>query len=375
MEGNELEGKCAKCKEDINEDYYLCDICNNKVHPACAQLSSSEVRCMPLQKRTLIYACENCKDVLKKVPSLIVLMEEVQKQLTIANRTNTTRVPLPLPQTPRQMQYNEAVKKKVVEEVIVIKPKDKTQDSLKTKKTIEEKINPTAIGAGVSRVKYVRDGGIAISCTKKEDIKNLSENIKKKLSKEYEINIPQKKNPKLKVVNIETKLIENPETLIETIIKQNSINTEEDTRVLKILNAYEDKKRKTGTIIVEVDQNTFNLINKKEVLYIGWRKCKYFEHINVIQCYKCWKFGHMSQQCTNVNIVCPKCSQNHKQEECKSEVYKCVNCKFASEVLKLQHINSDHTAYNRKCEAYKKVFEQLQMRVDYPDIYSTKPNL
>ncbi|CAH1974120.1 unnamed protein product [Acanthoscelides obtectus] len=365
MVGNEEnEDSCTKCKEDIKEDYYTCDVCNGKIHQVCAQLSSSEVRCMPLQKRTLLYACVNCKDVLKKIPNLVIFMEDIKKQL--ADKSTTTPVPIPI----QQSQYSDVLKKRC-EEVIVIKPKDKTQDSSKTKKVVEEKINPAEIGVGVSRVKYVKEGGIAISCTKKEDITNISENIKEKLDKEYEINIPKKKNPKIKVISIQQKYIETPDTLIETIIKQNGISTAEDERVLKIISAYEHKSKKYGIIILEVDQTIFDVINKKEVLYIGWKKCKYFEHVNVIQCYKCWKFGHMAQQCTNANVVCPKCSGNHKQEECTSDVNVCVNCKYALDVLKLQ-VRYDHTAYNRNCEGYKRIFEQLQMRVAYPQLHVNK---
>lgn len=369
MEGNGAGERCSKCEREIDSDYYLCDICSSKIHPTCAQLSSSEVRCMPIQKRTLIYACNGCKDVLKKIPSFINLMEEVGKQLSTVAEMNKAQMSLTLP----PMKCAEVAKKKKVEEVVVIKPKDKTQDSSKTKKVIEEKINPIALGAEVSRIKYVREGGVAISCTNKEDLKNISENIEKKLNKEYKINIPEKKNPRLKVINIEKKLIGDLEKLIDSIVIQNNIDTNEDTKIVKILSAYEDKKRKTGTIILEVDHNTYKLINKKEVLYIGWRRCRYFEHVNVVQCYKCWKFGHMAQQCTGANIVCPKCSENHKQDECKSETNICVNCRYASDVLKIPHVDYQHTAYDRKCEAYKKIFEQLQMRVNYPDTYDN-PN-
>ncbi|CAH2001235.1 unnamed protein product [Acanthoscelides obtectus] len=86
-----------------------------------------------------------------------------KKQL--ADKSTTTPVPIPI----QQSQYSDVLKKRC-EEVIVIKPKDKTQDSSKTKKAVEEKINPAEIGVGVSRVKYVKEGGIAISCTKKKTL-------------------------------------------------------------------------------------------------------------------------------------------------------------------------------------------------------------
>lgn len=61
---------------------------------------------------------------------------------------------------------------------------------------------------------------------------------------------------------------------------------------MKKLNNFEDKIRKPSIDIMEIDGETYNQINKNAVLYIGWRKCKYFDH-NIIQCFKCWKFDHI----------------------------------------------------------------------------------
>lgn len=294
MVGNEQN--CNKCKKDIRDNYYQCDICNEKVHTGCANLSSSETRCMPLQKKMLFFACDDCKCVLKNIPKLVLLMEEVKEQLRDIKSSNPNQLQQPLrvpySEITQRKKHEDPVKKN--EEVIVVKPKDKQQDSLTTKKAIERQINPSSIGAEVSRVKFVRDGGIAISCTKKDDIKNISHNIRDKMSTEYDIELPEKKNPKIKIINIEKHLVEDHDVLIETIILQNRLKTEED-KLLKILHCYEDKRRKTETVILEVDPKTYDQLNQKEVLHIGWRKCRFFDHINIIQCYKCYKFGHIWQ--------------------------------------------------------------------------------
>lgn len=78
----------------------------------------------------------------------------------------------------------------------------------------------------MSRVKFIRDGGVAITCSKKQDISNISHTIKEKMKNGYEIKVPEKKNPKIKIINLEKKMIEDHEVLIERIILQNSIKTE-----------------------------------------------------------------------------------------------------------------------------------------------------
>lgn len=44
-------------------------------------------------------------------------------------------------------------------------------------------------------LKYLRESGISISCTKKDDFKTISDEILNKLSKKYKIQVPEKKNP------------------------------------------------------------------------------------------------------------------------------------------------------------------------------------
>ncbi|CAH1974404.1 unnamed protein product [Acanthoscelides obtectus] len=85
---------------------------------------------MPLQKRVLLFACDKCKVVLKKIPTMVLLMEKVKQQL--ANMRNMDQ-----PTFPKQIsKYSEVVKKNT-EKVVVIKPKDKKQDSSVTQKAIE----------------------------------------------------------------------------------------------------------------------------------------------------------------------------------------------------------------------------------------------
>ena len=131
------------------------------------------------------------------------------------------------------------------------------------------------------------------------------------------------------------------------------------------------KKCKPNTIL-QVDTKTYNQIRRKSVLYIDWRTCYYTDYVHLIQCYKCWKFGHLAKNCKNGNDICPKCAGEHKLEDCNTEQVVCVNWKHASQTLKIPNINFNHAAYNKDCEAYKRVFNQLQQKVNYFDINERK---
>ena len=64
---------------------------------------------------------------------------------------------------------------------------------------------------------------------------------------------------------------------------------------------------------------------------------------NVIQCFKCQKYGHPFFQCKATNSTCLRCAGNHRLSECTAakESAKCSNC------------NGNHAASYKGCQMYK----------------------
>ena len=56
------------------------------------------------------------------------------------------------------------------------------------------------------------------------------------------------------------------------------------------------------------------------------------EYVNkeklIIRCFKCSKFGHLSNSCKNNNSLCPRCGSNKQncKGNCPKQHWKCVNC-------------------------------------------------
>ncbi|CAG9833250.1 unnamed protein product [Diabrotica balteata] len=98
------------------------------------------------------------------------------------------------------------------------------------------KINPCNLGVGVSEVKYIRDGGVAIRCTGngKENVQDVCNNIKMSLGQSYDVKVPEKMNPRIVVVNLDKKDIEDEDLLIEKIVVQNGITTEPSSYDVKV---------------------------------------------------------------------------------------------------------------------------------------------
>ena len=254
------------------------------------------------------------------------------------------------------------------QEVILVKPKDVKQTSSVTKREVETKVDPSEIGLGVSRIKYVNKGGVAIKCNKEcKPIENICSDLEDKLGQEYEVKKLDKRNPKIKIFNVYKKDAEDEEQLIEKILKQNSLSAIRD---IKVDHKYEAKDDRFCNVIVQLDTDTLSQLNDKETLNIGWKMCRFIDYINLIQCFRCGRFGHVAKYCKNENEICLKCSGPHSSKECRNpDDQICGNCKYASEVLKIPKVDFNHYATDRNCAVYKRTLDEIQQKIDYPQVY------
>lgn len=360
-----------------NKEVFQCDGCDSALCKECGELTSSEVRVLQLTNgRTLRFYCSKCL----KGESIGVLRELVDSKETIIEdkkeiinilKKEIEELKLKV-QQPFQVgqSYSNAVKKQK-DKVILIKPKDAKQQSEVTKRTLEEKVDPSCLGVGVSGIKLIRDGGVAIKCNEtstSDSIQAVCNNVKKSMGQEYEVNIPDRVNPKIIVFNVNKKLIEDEKNLLDKMIMQNIIDTDNDKMVIKVVHKYENK-RGLVNIVLALDAQSYQCLKKKGAIHIGWKSFYYRDYINVIQCFNCWKYGHFAKNCKGEKPVCKKCAGDHKEKECRSGEVICANCKFAAEVLRIAKIDYNHRVDDRRCEAYKRIVEQLQNRINYPELY------
>jgi len=75
---------CLKCDLVIEEDEECvqCDFCMKFLHLACAELTATEVKCMPLKKkRTLKLVCSQCEQLLRTLPTLAATITRLTEEL------------------------------------------------------------------------------------------------------------------------------------------------------------------------------------------------------------------------------------------------------------------------------------------------------
>ena len=74
-------GVCSKC--NVDSKTFNCDSCSSELCGACSGLAASEIRCLDLKKRKLIFLCENCQMGYKQIPVLIKKIEDLETQIKI----------------------------------------------------------------------------------------------------------------------------------------------------------------------------------------------------------------------------------------------------------------------------------------------------
>lgn len=237
--------------------------------------------------------------------------------------------------------YAEKVKMSKMENIVIVS-KDK-QNSEETLNQVKSKINVGELGVSVDRVKKTQGGKVLIRCTNKEDSNTLERELKNKIGPSYNIQVPKKKLPKIKIVDVEDEIIniEKNSEVISMICKQNDMN-ESDANKIEIKKKFKGKS-KYGMMIVEVDPKIHRMLLNKERINIGWSKCRVFDCISVLRCYKCCGYHHFAKDCQN-ETKCRKCAENHLEKDCNSQVKKCVNCVKLIEEFKLKDIKVDHCA-------------------------------
>lgn len=177
----------------------------------------------------------------------------------------------------------------------------------------------------------------------------------------------------MKVHFVNKKDLENEEEFKEKVIFHNQLDNAKEKFVCKVIHKIDVKNSlRNCHVIIEVDPRTYEEIHRNEYIQTGWKGCRYSDYINITQCYRCWKFGHIAKKCNAPNDRCSKCAGAHKSSDCKSEEITCVNCNYAIDVLKVKNLTFNHYAYDKTCESYKRIYEQVRKKIEYPHIFQEK---
>lgn len=252
---------------------------------------------------------------------------------------------------------NTYAKALINKEKIIVKPKN-MQSSDETLRQIKQTLNPESIEVGISSIKQLKNGSLVVGCANKNDLMKLQCEVKKNIGNEYTVDVSRLRRPKIKIIGMSNEISENK--LKECIEKQNS-KLKEKTSSWKVNTI---KKMKTKYMaILEVDASSFKEIMSTEILNIQWDRCPVFEYIDVLRCYGCGGYNHMSKNC-KIGKLCLSCGDSdHLISTCPKET-RCMNC-HRENVKSKSMLDIDHSIFDVDCSIYRRQIQMNSARVDY----------
>ncbi|XP_023235504.1 uncharacterized protein LOC111634902 [Centruroides sculpturatus] len=246
--------------------------------------------------------------------------------------------------------------------VILIESTDKKEDAEEIKKRIKQQLNPKVLKVGITKVRKIRNQSVLIEVERKGSEKQLIEEINKITN--LTAREPKKILPKIAIYNVPKDLTK--EEITEAIFQQNTRIADQYTSMEEfkkdILIKYKwGRKPDVNHWVCEVAPKLKKSLTKQKKINIDWVRCNTEEYFNIIQCFRCCKYGHFAKECSSDRAYCNHCGGDHKYAECrnKSTAPSCINC------VRNNANNFAHRANQSCCGERMKIIRNIQTRTNY----------
>lgn len=405
--------ECPKCKIDIEcetekNSIIKCEICEKIYHQQCSGVARTVFKALALSKN-LTWFCDECCDeggfvkiVMERLRKLDEKLSENEnkwkEQKTIisdikkkigGNAIQTSAVQrgakrpwdrvdsadnTPLSSIIQQQasEKNERQAKKFCpitvnapktndDKVLIIKAKN-DDDKVNTESKIKSVLDP--VNDEVKNIRKTAKGSVVITFKKVENVEAARKKLDSNMGENFEINEPKIFEPVVKVVGFEKEYLDR-DKFISAIKAQNKDIFDQSAKIELIYNN-QMKNKDTCTASLRIDLMSFKKVMKSERVNIGWSRCRIYEHVDVMRCYKCNGYGHIAQNCKCENFACPLCAGDHQLQDCKADPqnHKCINC--IRENSKTNYdADVNHCALSTKCPILLKKIEKRKMKIRY----------
>lgn len=360
--------ECSICNvikqpiRNIKNPLVSCDSCRNTTCIECSELSTSELRCIALQKRTLKYNCKKCRnyelsEILQKTitdKEKIINEQEMIINLLKEKIENLEKISKPSYASVLQQEIPFSKTMKTNLPTIIVKPKQQ-QSPDQIKKDLDTNINPAELKIGVTNVKLTKFGNMIIKCQTKNEVEILRQALDNKLKNRYDIELSKLRQPRIKIVKVMQDFT--PEVIEKYLKEQNNITGEAKVKYIR------QNRNGSKTIICECTPNAFHQIINLKKICLGWERYMVYEDLSVPRCYNCQGYFHKKSECKN-KIVCPICSDEHEERMCPNQKKMCKNCELSNQKYNTNYA-TDHQNNSLECPVLKFHTEVLKSKINY----------
>ncbi|KAL5249258.1 hypothetical protein ACHWQZ_G018198 [Mnemiopsis leidyi] len=266
---------------------------------------------------------------------------------------------------------------------IIVLRMDKTNRSnlIDTKQSASKILKSVPV---INMKENVRDNKLVIQLPSSKD-KQLAKELLSKSSMVQTSNIlvddTKKMLPKITVANIPNYIL--------TDIKPNSnmsiLNSQTREKIKSVLKqGFMDKNEKLRKLVVE-ENKTFDIVFVKTgynyttagikvspivrkllldqgFVYIADTRSKVFDRLDLKQCFKCQKLGHISTDCHDQGVTCMYCGASHRTGACPQKVnrekHRCVNCSHSEDETLRSNCHTHHSG-EESCPIIMKALDRL----------------
>lgn len=358
---------CFKCKQtkhptrEAKNPCFPCDSCKNLYCMECSELSSSEIKCMPLQRRLLRFYCSGCRsletltllkntivdkeNIIESKNEVIRLLQEKLDQYESRHESSApTYAAVLSDHTGRKQNYPG----------ILIKPRV-TQDAARTRQDIGQSVNPAVLKVGIKSMQTSKGGMVVVKCSSKDESELLVEAMKDSLGESYCVEMSKMRRPRVKIASFGQRM--SGDEIVGCIKSQNQLKGEIEVVHIK------EKRSGLNTVFCECSPDAFKKLMEMKKVCIGWERYPVYEDLDILRCFRCQGFHHKKNVCRG-NVACGKCGDGHETKDCLSQTKCCRNCKVAN-LKQRQRYETDHEATDVECPVYKYHLEVLKNRTDY----------
>lgn len=202
---------------------------------------------------------------------------------------------------------------------------------------------------------------IVIKCTTDDDAAKLEATISGRYGNAVTVSNIRKTDPKFKIIGVHMGNLQ-PADFLLNLKEQNEWLSNVELSFSQSY-AVPTKNGSYSNVVVACDIPTLKRVIEKGSVIVGMDSKNVYEHIDILQCFNCQRFGHVAGTCRS-QPSCRNCGQDHMSKLCGvTENISCVNCK--REQKNGHRFNTGHRSTDERCPV-------RGLRIEAPKSYASK---
>lgn len=342
---------------------YLSKLAIDSLHGSCVQVINSACEKIVKTSESINNACGELNKACIEV-SEVVTGSAVSNARSFSNVASAS-----MPSSSRSHANNNNINKVILNRGkpfnihhsrrVTIGPCDSFKEKFATSKDTHDVVlrvlNPKQLKMNIKRVVYTGNSSIILKGDSL-DAGIIGDQLSTARSG-LEIKSNAVKNPRLIIHDVPIEL--NAKDVVDCVINQNLSDYKQDTIKAVYMFPLRENKKSRSCVIEVAPEYRKSLMSKGRV-YINWRSCRIADHVSILQCFKCLKFGHIKRDCLGV-ATCGHCSGPHESEACTNKDSLCCKNCVTSDFESVAHSAFDKA----KCSVLRKHIDRAVSFINY----------